>query len=326
MPENWRDERLYSTRAGMYCFDCAHLTEEHKDSILKNATSREHFHNVEKIMSEPYWGLCLCELRFISGQKCLKHLMKEDDGKTAPTGKDHWAWFIDICPRGFVCPFAKKRGEDNGGDPQKEACDILLGKPTNEWALAQHAEDPKGTVAGRVSTDIFLSSECPRCLGFKVDPETNQILNPQHGKWMLRPDPKNPWLYESPIDYDPAMHEDLHPADQPPAWDKWLAVQPVQFRPVEGTERWHHPALKPYWLYHVCTLLHLYISPEDIWIPDHPFNMNWHDFLVKQNLQEEARLEQQREVSAIAMTETVLNMKRKELVEQLVAKDTRQWH
>ena len=45
-------------------------------------------------MSELSQGLCLCELRIISGQKYAKYLVKNEDGpegKTPDEGEDYWA-------------------------------------------------------------------------------------------------------------------------------------------------------------------------------------------------------------------------------------------
>ncbi|KAF1976217.1 hypothetical protein BU23DRAFT_629838 [Bimuria novae-zelandiae CBS 107.79] len=166
---------------------CKNLSKEEKDEIVSNARSREDFLDVYKAMNEPYWGYCHCEIRIISGQGCLKHRIKDKDGaedRTRETGKSHWAWFIDPCARGYMCPFAKKRAIDNDGDPEKLACKILLAEPTNDWVLAQKDMDPIGTVAGRASTDIFLLSECPACLGMNVDKKIIRLLDPQEGKWM----------------------------------------------------------------------------------------------------------------------------------------------
>ena len=52
--------------------------------------------------------------------------------------------------------------------PGYEGCDILLEPPSEEWVLAQMAEDGKGTVAGRVLDEVAAGAPCAQCAGFVV--------------------------------------------------------------------------------------------------------------------------------------------------------------
>lgn len=188
IPQGWDKPavlRAHSFRAGAGVGTETELSKQEKREIVQNAKSREDFHDVGKIMGAPSWGLCLCELRIISGQKCTKYLMKDKDGpegKTPVQGEHHWAWYIDPAPRAQACPIAKKWAIDSGGNPKFQACNILLDIPTNDWVLEQHPEDKTGTIAGRVSTDIFLKDSCPQCAGFSVDPKTKELVGEQKMK------------------------------------------------------------------------------------------------------------------------------------------------
>jgi hypothetical protein len=109
LPTDWHGYDPKFRRAELQCF-VGKLDDDTKRAIISNAASREDFHDYDKIHNPTADGWvgfnCLCELRFITGSHCLKnHLIKGEDGNTVATpGNPHWAWSIDIAPRGFVCP------------------------------------------------------------------------------------------------------------------------------------------------------------------------------------------------------------------------------
>ncbi|KAK7178365.1 hypothetical protein PSPO01_15587 [Paraphaeosphaeria sporulosa] len=142
-PENWQS-LLASFRFGSRLpFPRPALTKDQKDMIVESAMSREDFLDVDKIIARPGYVTCLCELRFVTGASCLKHLTKGSNGETLPEGKKHWAWYIDINPRAFLCPYAESNGLEAEGDSRRFNCDILIKEPTEEWALAQDPSDPE---------------------------------------------------------------------------------------------------------------------------------------------------------------------------------------
>lgn len=226
------------------------LTYKEKEEIIKTATSREDFHDIDKIVDKPRCGTCLCELRFVTGLKCLQHLRKGQDGKTLPQGKHHWAWYIDINPRAMLCPYAKGNGLKSGGT--KFHCDILIEAPTEMWALAQDPGDPPGTVAGRVSSDMVFEGKCPRCVpGFKFDQSTNELLNPDFSNPLIRPGPAEPHPYKEPPDHSMWAEPGAPP---PPPWERNLSVRPLMFRPEKNAEgqtlRDYHPVFVDGLYYH----------------------------------------------------------------------------
>jgi hypothetical protein len=213
LPSNWRGFNPRSRRAEHKYFTTA-LTDTKIQEVLDTATSREDFHDYDLIHNhEKFPQGCLCELRFISGQECAqKHLVKGPDGKTMPTGNDHWAWYIDIAPRGYLCPSARERHLASiGGPPDRAGCPILLSNkpPPKEWVLAQDPGDVVGTLAGRAVTDEYPPGLCPRCRGEDVDKETNELHADQSEKFVYK-GPCKPT--QQPMEYRPSKYEQyVHP-------------------------------------------------------------------------------------------------------------------
>ena len=180
------------------------LTKSQKDKIVESAISRKDFYDVDKITSSPKYGTCLCELRFVTGVECLKFLTKGPTGETLPEGQRHWTWYIDINPRAFLCPHAKRNGLQAEGDPRRFHCDILIKEPTERWELAQDPRDPEGTFAGRVTSDEILPGKCPQCDSkFSINPVTEQLHNPDFSNPLIRPGPAKPQPYKEPSDLVP---------------------------------------------------------------------------------------------------------------------------
>ena len=323
IPEEFKGRQLSSYRTGLDIGVHRKLSEEEKMEIVHNARTREDFHDLNKIMSPPSWGFCLCELRIISGQRCLNFLSKDEDGangKTPKEGESHWGWFIDPCPRGEMCPIAKQRHwEREDSISIYEPCDILIAKPTSEWALAQHEDDPKGTIAGRVSTDMWLKSKCPGCLGYYVD-GTNHIRDLQTEKWDV--EKQEHFL---PKDWDPAESDWL--VDMPPDWPRNLAVQPCQFVPQESFTD-YHPVLKPTHFYHYFALYHLGVTNEHIWLPgkEMTYQQWWAEVLEEEKERIKASRAQQIEDSKKALAEIEHDLKREQILKRLMEEDTKQYY
>jgi hypothetical protein len=177
------------------------LSEDKVQETARNAESREDFHDYNKIMGKPLWGMCLCAIRIISGEKCANHFKKDKDGpdgKCPDTAKDHWVWQLDIAPNRIVCPFARKNSFTKCGDYVNKPCDILIKKPPPDWVLAHHPEDPAGVVAGRIATDLFRKDElCPKCdadlRGVPIEiTEDNELKESQIFKFSVPEEYKNP--------------------------------------------------------------------------------------------------------------------------------------
>jgi hypothetical protein len=248
------------------------LTQDEKFEIVRTAESRKDFHDVDKIVSEPWWGRCLCELRIVAGQECRDYCRKGEDGKTTPEAKKHWVWFIDINPRGMVCPFAMQRGHERGeGDPDKWHCDILMDFPKDfkleDWIMTHDTPDPPGTVSINIYSDMVMRGKCVQCHGKNRIDKPNKILDPDFNIPFTRSNqPYGRFPYTFPPDFDPADEEGY----QPPAWPMTLAVVPMQFIPKRGKEdnkvTWYekyHPIYRIGGYYHQRDLLHFHPKPKE---------------------------------------------------------------
>ncbi|KAK7178469.1 hypothetical protein PSPO01_15488 [Paraphaeosphaeria sporulosa] len=252
-PDDWQG-LLTSFRFGSRVpFPRPALTKDQKDKIIEAAMSREDFHDVDKIIAKPGYGTCLCELRFVTGARCLKYLTKGSNGETLPEGKKHWAWYIDINPRAFLCPYVKRNGLEAEGNSERFHCDILIKEPTEGWALSQDPSDPEGSLAGRVTSDEILPGNCPQCdLEFRVDPVTKQLHNPDFSNPLIRPDRAKRQPCTEPPDFI-TWDEPGYP--QPPPWDRDLSIRPLVFSPEENDRgaplRTYHPLFIKGWSYHL---------------------------------------------------------------------------
>jgi hypothetical protein len=186
VPKDWHGYVPRMQRSGLHC-NHDPLPDSIKREILREAKTREHFHDYDKIHDARRRRIdCLCELRLITGCDCFEHISKGSDGKTVGMpNNQHWAWTIDVAPRGFVCPRAKEYHEASMGGPTTSGCPILLfdKPPPEDWVLAQDSNDPTGTPAGR-ACDIVLPGKCEKCQGKKVDDKTHELLENQRCKAM----------------------------------------------------------------------------------------------------------------------------------------------
>jgi hypothetical protein len=191
LPNDWKNhfnnipvnERRYtgdrpkSERLGQYLLPKP-LPKGRAAEIAADARTREDFLDYDVIEREPSDGRCLCELRIICGTQCHEFYRKGADGKTHKDGHKHWAWRIDMAPRGQVCPVAKQRIND--GHYAYSGCrEILIKPPTSAWVLEQHPDDPQGTIAGRVATDEIWIGPCPQCRYKPLIREDNELFMSQ---------------------------------------------------------------------------------------------------------------------------------------------------
>lgn len=314
------------------------LTSAEKDHIVETATSREHFHDIDKIVNAPGYGTCLCELRFITGTQCLQHLRKGPDGKTLPSGKDHWAWFIDINPRAMLCPHAKDNGLKSDG--KRFHCDILIREPTEDWVLEQDPNDPQGTVAGRASSDLVFEGKCPRCIAkFNFDPRTKQLLNPDFSNPLVRPGPAMPQPYKEPPDNSMWAESG---AFSPPPWERNLSIRPLMFQSEKGPDgrplRDYHPLFVDNRYYHQKTFTdagalwdakdlifdvesNITLAAHKQAIMDHTTNT-----ILMADEQEERDFRQREEVARRQMAKERDDALREEVLMRIIADDNRQWY
>ncbi|KAF2029753.1 hypothetical protein EK21DRAFT_89534 [Setomelanomma holmii] len=144
---------------------------------------------------------CLCELRFHTGDQCFPHFVKGANGKTVETpGNQHWAWSIDVAPRGYVCPLVYARFAKYGDaiSDGLEGCNILITNPTEDWALEQKPEDAVGTVAGRVKDIVYGNNICNQCDNDTVASD-RRLLQSQKWKFQYHNEmttPISPWQYK----------------------------------------------------------------------------------------------------------------------------------
>jgi hypothetical protein len=239
LPASWNGIAPPSRRnPGLHC-RIRPLSDNIKKDILATATSREDFHDYDKIHAEG--NDCLCELRIITGKDCEKHLKK--DGKTGQTenlgSNRHWGWYIDIAPRGYLCPAVWRRRNRLAVDVGYEGCSILIEPPSEEWVLAQLPGDPEGTCAGRAVGDEVRLGVCCACAGSAMR-DNHEIRVEQLSKFK--------YLGET----------------------KWF-IQPVEYRPMEPNCL-RHPLLELNSRYDQWYLLHFRestprVSARDIWLP-----------------------------------------------------------
>jgi hypothetical protein len=300
---NWAVKDLLSRRTG-WNLRVRPLAQAEVEKIANDPKSREDFHDYNLIMNEYNVGTCLCELRIVSGQDCAEYLMKDAEGNTPTAGKDHWCWYLDISPRGMVCPRAKENMAAHLGSRLHQACDILLKVPTNEWALVQDPEDPQGVVAGRVTTDKFWPGPCAKCRGMKVDHDNRLIVDQS---FICTDD--NP--FGGPND--------------PNDWKPEELIQPVLYCP--GEEGSCHPTLSAMSLYHLDTLVAYDIPLEHI---IHPEKITWaqHLFQIHQ-----AAITEEAHETAMALADSrkanervEKEMERVLAEEYAMSQDTAQWY
>jgi hypothetical protein len=239
--EDWNGVVPVSTRTGIP-LNLKPLNNQKLQEIVATANSREDFHNYNTIMGAPKWGHCLCELRFITGADCIQYLCKgalPAPVKGAMPKNKHWAMFIDPAPRGFLCPFMRTAWYATMGlqrtDTSFQKCDVLIGKPTEDWILAQRPNAPNGALPGRAVTDIVLPGKCLRCENANAPIDEYNML---HSNQFSKMDLSIPFC-DIPI------------------------TKPVQYKP-EGTLR--HPTLEGGTWYRYRDLSMAYGVPDsDIW-------------------------------------------------------------
>jgi hypothetical protein len=310
--EHWRGDRPRSVRTNLPIL-LEPLPEDQVQEIADNAQSREDFHNYNVIMDPPYWGNCTCAIRIICGTECGKYYLKDQDGKegkTHPEGKNHWAWQIDIAPHRVVCPFAALRARSALGDVQHQACrEILIKAPTSEWVLAQHPDDPKNTLAGRVTTDVIWKSKCPRCLGKNVS-DKNELLESQMNKINSR-------------------LEDQYPSiPNPEGWTKKFYETPVTYHPPPDLKpEAYHPLLEIGQQYAPSQLSS--IDPEHIWIDELGITLAQHK---TRQIQSEAAQEAELAASAEAAMKMAMKLEEEKQAQDAASKlaaeadKGQQWH
>jgi hypothetical protein len=176
--------------------------------LLDNPQNKEDFHNYDYIDGrQGQWGRCRCELRIITGKECLPHFKADAEGKTPSSAQDHWAWLVDIAPRGKVCPVAKGVSKLVLGEPLP--CNIMLNKngPPSAWVLAQDEGAEEGTLPGRIN-DMTLSQKCLKCLdASQIEQETNRATLDQRPKTLYLNSP-NPII--QPKIYKPTSGVSAH--------------------------------------------------------------------------------------------------------------------
>lgn len=154
------------------------------DNIVANATTREDFHDYNWLASEDGgWGICLCEIRIITGVGCVSRLT---NGGCAAPGElpknKHWAWLIDCAPRGRICPLVHLKHHVMLGNPQAEgvACRrIMIKQPPEYWILVRNEGD---LVPGRAVTDVLRPGPCVACdpNGYHVTNENELLLDQRY--------------------------------------------------------------------------------------------------------------------------------------------------
>jgi hypothetical protein len=226
-PEHWKD-MIPAVQRHMIGVSRSGIDMAERIAIADNATSREDFHDYAWHISEiADWGACLCELRIITGEDCLKHLEKGsyEPPKVGELPKNkHWAWYIDSAPRGMTCPRAQYQLDSGMGNPpiETQACeDILIKPPPEHWVLAQRDCDPNGTVAGRASTDIVRRGSCLACAGLNIQ-KHNRVVFDQQVK--LRPTYHKSGkdsIWKLPLRYTPSNLKPQHPTLVPEKYYYW---------------------------------------------------------------------------------------------------------
>jgi hypothetical protein len=221
--------------------------------------SREYFHNYDVIDGRGSWGRCLCEIHFYSGERCVFFVSSDDSGKAQvwkenkatdvntggggssrakgvkPDSYNHWAWYIEVAPRGEVCPIAKQRFMASLGNPAETdiPCPIYIPNavPYESWVLAQNPGVPPYTRPPRIDRylepelDNSLAGYCPHCrlklheaAGTKKCPESvtsdNQWIKAVEGERYKFETHQNgviqPYIYE-PV-YEPDKVIPAHPS------------------------------------------------------------------------------------------------------------------
>jgi hypothetical protein len=176
--------------------------------LMDNPQIKEDFHNYDYIDGyQGQWGRCLCELRIITGKECLPHFEANAEGKTPSSAKDHWAWLVDVAPRGKVCPVAKGVCDLALGEPLP--CNIMLGNngPPSAWILAQDEGAKEETLPGRID-DVTLLRKCLKCQNAsKVEQETNKANLDQKAKAIYL---ESPNATTQPMKYKPMSGESVH--------------------------------------------------------------------------------------------------------------------
>lgn len=200
-------------------------------------------------------------MRIIAGRECEKYCAKGEDGRTIPEGRQHWAWYIDINPRGLVCPFAMERGFKGDGSAGSWPCDILMDFPEDfdleEWIMTHDIDDPPGYPSRRIYSDVILPGKCAKCSnekGYKVDEKTKEIRDPDFANPFTRSKrPPGPYPCESPADsgdYDTSN-------DRPQDWSELMCVVPVVYKPKERKEDDGDSPEKPHPYYRIGSSYHL---------------------------------------------------------------------
>lgn len=185
LPDDWANKHVMPERTRLSLL-LEPLDKDQTDAILANATSREDFHNYNWFASaDADWGICLCEIRIVTGSACRHHL-----SGSAQEQKKHWAWYLDIAPRGKLCPRVRRRlDNENPGDERALRCrDIILGMPSGEWVLERKLGDVE---PGRAVTDVMRTGQCMKCARYQVSEKTNLAFVDQRyvlvngGPWVM---------------------------------------------------------------------------------------------------------------------------------------------
>jgi len=308
--DHWTGDRPKSKRTNLPLF-LKPLPDNIVQDIADNAQSREDFHDYNIIMGPPYWGNCNCALRIIGSTKCAEYYVKNKDGpdgKTVAEGHKHWAWYLDIAPNRIVCPFAAIRAKGSMSGKRYQACrEILKTIPKSSWALEQHPDDPKGTIAGRIATDVvWVDRKCPRCEGMDVS-DDNELRKSQ--------------MYKINV-----VEDRQYPSIPPVGWPEGLYETPVEYRPLPGSNFSAYPLFQPGQLYAPSQLTT--IPPEHIHIPEIDMSLaQFWDHQVESKAAHEAALKASAEAASKMARELEAHARERDEAEKYAAsKDKGSWH
>jgi hypothetical protein len=221
----WHDGHAVSMRSGI-TLGTEPLPKHLLLAVVANATSREDFHDYNWQMSAAGgWGSCLCEIRIVTGGRCMKYLRKGEDEAVRNL---HWAWQLDVAPRGKVCPLALKKRYEYKNEQSKWPCrEILLldklGRKDEgidrDWVLAMTPNSPDDAIPGRAISDIVISGECVNCRYLAEERKAGR-----------NPDPRGIMTRFNEIP-DPVMVDKMNASE----WEE----RPIRYRPVNHHQTGH---------------------------------------------------------------------------------------
>ena len=240
--------------------------------------------------------------------------MEGENGKTQEAGKDHWCWYIDIAPRGLVCPKYKAMIKKYIGKKEPpRSCDILVKPPTSEWVLARDPRDYSTDVAGRAATDMFIPGKCLNCQVKDDNKDGKESITPEN-EYIF--DQKRKWSHLN-IFTRPEKGE---------FWPDDHFVQPLEYDPGEAGSC--HPALVPFKLYHMDTLALFGVSHKHIRHPELKVFWDTHLEDLRRAEREQQEREDQRDAEwAIEAREREQKrLEREEAEKYAASKDKGSWH